>query len=175
MSEPSNNSPQFTSSEANINQVSGHVSLPDNLSGSFPSCENEHGASSMDHETAITSDSSLFIDSKSSNWSEPEKQSPSSSSSSEGESVNDKSTTQNLSGEVGEIPFEPNLDFWDLLDDDSFTNSGVPVSPVFESLDHQVTFSEEENKREVGSWWWLAYLESELGLEATILNANQDE
>ncbi|KAH7836050.1 hypothetical protein Vadar_032300 [Vaccinium darrowii] len=175
MSEPSNNSPQFTSSEANINQVSGHVSHPDNLSGSFPSCENEHGASSMDHETAITSDSSLFIDSKSSNWSEPEKQSPSSSSSSEGESVNDKSTTQNLSGEVGEIPFEPNLDFWDLLDDVSFTYSGVPVSPVFESLDHQVIFAEEENKREVGSWWWLAYLESELGLEATILNANQDE
>ncbi|XP_058194577.1 transcription factor MYB30-like isoform X2 [Rhododendron vialii] len=173
-SEPSNNSPQFTPSVANRNQVTGHVSLPNSLSGSFPSSENEQGASSIDHETAITPYGSPFTDSKSTKWSEPEKQSASLSGS-EGERIDANSSTQTLSREVVEIPFEPNLDFWDMLDDDSITSSDVPVSHVVESLDQQVTFSQEDNKREVGSWWWLAYLESELGLEATILDGNQDE
>ncbi|KAG5520373.1 hypothetical protein RHGRI_033073 [Rhododendron griersonianum] len=172
MSEPSNNSPQFLPSVANRNQVIGHVSLPNSASGSFPSSENEQGTSSMDHETAITSYSSLFTDSKSTKWSEPQS---ASLSGSEGERIDANSSTQTLSREVVEIPFEPNLDFWDMLDDDSITSSDVPVSRVVENLDQQVTFSQEDNKREVGSWWWLAYLESELGLEATILDGNQDE
>lgn len=71
--------------------------------------------------------------------------------------------------ELIEIPFEPNLDLWDLLDGDSKSNRAdseaqsskldqIPNCPLSES-DSRI------NKEDGGSWWWLVYLENELGLD----------
>lgn len=75
----------------------------------------------------------------------------------------------NFLDELIEIPFEPNLDLWDLLDGDSKSNRAVPEAqsskldqipncPVSES-DSRI------NNEDGGSWWWLVYLENELGLD----------
>ncbi|GMH22401.1 hypothetical protein Nepgr_024244 [Nepenthes gracilis] len=57
-----------------------------------------------------------------------------------------------------EIPFEPNLELWDMLDADcNFADAEVPV----------IASEDGSSNRDVGSWWWLAYLENELGLEVT--------
>ncbi|XP_057974915.1 transcription factor MYB58-like [Malania oleifera] len=74
-----------------------------------------------------------------------------------------------LPGEVTESPFdEPNMDFfWDMIDAGS--------NPA--DTDHELheCFAVEEDKNEVASWWWLAYLENELGLiQETTDIENQD-
>jgi len=74
----------------------------------------------------------------------------------------------NFLDELIEIPFEPNLDLWDLLHGGSKSNSAdseaqsseldqIPNYPLSES-DSRVTNADG------GSWWWMVYLENELGL-----------
>ncbi|KAF8408646.1 hypothetical protein HHK36_004710 [Tetracentron sinense] len=65
-----------------------------------------------------------------------------------------------------EIPFEPNLNFWDMLDDDQnfFTSNEVQIC---ELEGHQHSTIEEEHNRDFESRRWVTYLENELGLLAT--------
>ncbi|GAB4861471.1 hypothetical protein Ancab_036673 [Ancistrocladus abbreviatus] len=73
---------------------------------------------------------------------------------------------QDLPNEVIEIPFEPNLDLWDLLDSNS--NSADSDVPLSEAEAHQHISSEGDcSMGEVGSWWWFTYLENELEIEVT--------
>ncbi|XP_010247284.1 PREDICTED: transcription factor MYB3-like [Nelumbo nucifera] len=61
-----------------------------------------------------------------------------------------------------EIPFEPNLDFWEVFDDyPCLLTSSVPMCGV-ESNQHS-----EGCKKEVESMRWVSYLENELGLHET--------
>lgn len=81
----------------------------------------------------------------------------------------------NLSEELIEIPFEPNLDLWDLLDEESNSaDSEVRFNDVDEAPLNPISENDNKNyNKEVdGSWWWLVYLENELGLdhnESTLL------
>ncbi|KAK9743266.1 hypothetical protein RND81_03G227500 [Saponaria officinalis] len=81
--------------------------------------------------------------------------------------------------ELIEIPFEPNLDLWDLLEGyqcdstdvsdvnfDEVDNALLQVAPEIDKLSNNTNSNVNNNKGEdKGSWWWLVYLENELGLE----------
>ncbi|XP_057531839.1 transcription factor MYB58-like [Amaranthus tricolor] len=68
---------------------------------------------------------------------------------------------ENSLDELIEIPFEPNLDLWDLLHGDNEVQ--------FQNVDTQMSNNDKKDdntSKEVGeSWWWLVYLENELGLD----------
>lgn len=71
----------------------------------------------------------------------------------------DKQNNENSLDEIIEIPFEPNLDLWDLLQGDNevlFNDVDAPIS--------ENDSKNEINKQVGGNWWWLVYLENELGL-----------
>ncbi|KAL2893487.1 Transcription factor MYB58 [Bienertia sinuspersici] len=69
--------------------------------------------------------------------------------------------SENLLDELIEIPFEPNLDLWDLLHGDSEVQVKEDVNtPIFEN-----DKKNENTMQGSGSWWWLVYLENELGLD----------
>lgn len=64
--------------------------------------------------------------------------------------------------ELIEIPFEPNLDLWDLLNGDNYNEV------QFKDVDTPISQNDKKNEnimQDGGSWWWLVYLENELGLD----------
>ncbi|XP_059630985.1 transcription factor MYB58-like [Cornus florida] len=123
-------------------------SVPNNFSESFPCTENEQ----VSNQTSPRDETLEVPSSSNSSTSVFGCESGSDKSVVEEENLN----TQNVCEEIIEIPFEPNLDLWDMLDVDPIVETEVP------------TISQEEDKREDESWWWFAYLENELGLEATM-------
>ncbi|XP_021748461.1 transcription factor MYB13-like [Chenopodium quinoa] len=64
--------------------------------------------------------------------------------------------------ELFEIPYEPNLDLWDLLHGD---NNEVQFKDVDTPIIYENDNKNENVKQGDGSWWWLVYLENELGLD----------
>ncbi|XP_010684846.2 transcription factor MYB58 [Beta vulgaris subsp. vulgaris] len=66
---------------------------------------------------------------------------------------------ENSLDELLEIPFEPNLDLWDLLHGDSEVQ--FVDTPIISDNDMKIENTKESGK----SWWWLVYLENELGLD----------
>ncbi|KAA8538702.1 hypothetical protein F0562_028317 [Nyssa sinensis] len=168
----STTSVELNESLKNYHQPSSndHQSIPSSLSGSSVSTQIEHGHVRNQTSSHPNMFETIQLSSPSSNSHSSHDAQISHTNLSIPESnidvMEDNLKTQNGYEELTEIPFEPNLDFWDLLDAD-FINvvSQVPVSEV---QTHQSMIFEEEDKREGESWWWLAYLEKELGLEATI-------
>ncbi|XP_074263499.1 transcription factor MYB58-like [Silene latifolia] len=84
---------------------------------------------------------------------------------------NNNNNENNSLDELIEIPFEPNLDIWDLLDGDNSNSthlSDVNFNEV-DTLDElapeidNLTNNQANNNND-GNWWWLVYLENELGL-----------
>lgn len=63
---------------------------------------------------------------------------------------------QDSQNELIEIPYEPNLDLWDLLHGESEVQLNDYDTPIYEN---------DNIKEDSESWWWLVYLENELGLE----------
>lgn len=83
--------------------------------------------------------------------------------------------------ELIEIPFDPNLELWDLLDGDSINLADQRDAQYIElksplSL-NPISGNDKKNcgESDDGMWWWLVYLENELGLnhnESTLLQAS---
>ncbi|KNA06316.1 hypothetical protein SOVF_182130 [Spinacia oleracea] len=68
--------------------------------------------------------------------------------------------TENILDELIEIPYEPNLDLWELLQGENEVQFKDVDTPISEND------NKNENVKQGGeSWWWLVYLENELGLD----------
>ncbi|KAH9627008.1 hypothetical protein KSS87_020659 [Heliosperma pusillum] len=84
-----------------------------------------------------------------------------------------KSNENNSLDELIEIPFEPNLDIWELLDGDNSDSThlndvnfnDVDTLELAPEIDYLTNNHVNNTNDEGGNWWWLVYLENELGLD----------
>ncbi|XP_043687900.1 transcription factor MYB10-like [Telopea speciosissima] len=78
---------------------------------------------------------------------------------------------EDISEQKLEIPYEPNLDLWDMLEDDDMSFSTSSVVPMFENEVYQ--HSNIVEKKDLESMSWVTNLENELGLETRSCEAVQ--